>query len=343
MTDHSGRKNMLSRATLLQKLGGYVQTQLIYCFARLGVADLVQDGPQSGAALAAALMLDPARLDRLLRGWVNIGLLSETAPATYAATPAGQWLESARAGSLRDVALLTGDEWYPAWGGLLDGVTSGQTPFEAVFGADHYGYMQQHPASARRFNDFMQVRTEQSAQAVVESYDFSAAQTIVDVGGGNGTLLRAILSAHPHARGVLFDTPGVVADLGGPCADAAVAARCERVGGDFLRAVPAGGDCYLLSQVLHNWPDAACLQILRHCHAAMTADGRLLIIEPLLPVALTPPMPVVEMDLMMLVLLGGNSRTDAALRALLQQAGYLVTRSWGLRFAGFGLIEARKA
>ena len=333
-----GRATALARASLLQKLGGYVNTQLLYVMAKLGIADFLAGGPKSSTTLADELGVAHEPLHRILRGCVNRGLLIEAEPGSFATTPLTQLLESRRSDSLRDYAILSAEEWYPAWGALLQAVESSRTPFELVFEYDYYTYLTQNPEAGTRFNQFMQARTMQSAQAVTEVYDFSAATVVVDIGGGNGTLLQSVLSANPHLHGILYDLPTVVAKQTLTLEEG----RCQLIGGDFMQNVPTGGDLYMLSQVLHNWNDEQCVQILRNCFDAMKPDGRLLILEQIIPAKLKGQMPAVEMDLMMLVLLHGSERTVASYESLLLTAGFEMISLEPLRFSGLKVISAQK-
>lgn len=331
----------IARASLLQKLGGYVNTQLIYLLAQLGVADLLVNGPKSSAALAAALGMAHAPLYRLLRGCVAGGLLTAVEPDCFAATPLTQLLESARPDSLRDYALLTGELWYPAWGSLSAALHSGDNAFAMVFGTDYYGYLAQESAHGARFQAFMQTRTLQSAQALTAVYDFSAATVVVDIGGGNGTLLQQVLTANLHLQGVLYDRPEVVAEAAQRADLQSLAARCDYRGGDFLRQVPEDGDCYILSQILHNWNDEQCQRILHNCSVGMRPSSRLLIVEQLLPERLQGNSPAIESDLMMLLFLDGQERTAAEYEKLLNRAGFDLVTVHSLKCLGYSLLEAQ--
>lgn len=338
----SDRSAGLVRASLLQKLGGYMNSQLIYVLAKLGLADHLTAGPQPSTTLAHELGVAHDPLLRILRGCVSAGLLVETSPGHFAATPLTQMLESNRPDSLRDYALLSGEVWYEAWGALWQVVETGRTPFEVTFGTDYYSHLAQNPAANRSFQAYMQVRTQQSGQALSALYDFSLVRTVVDIGGGNGTLLQILLHNHPHLTGVLFDLPEVIAEATQNPALQQLGPRCQLVSGDFTQPLPAGGDCYILSQILHSCNDEECIAILRNCFAALPPQGRLLILEQVIPAQLQGNMPAVEMDLMMLVLLHGRERTADAYAALLAAAGFSVTAVQPLKTFGYSLIEAQK-
>jgi hypothetical protein len=341
-TPTSDRSVGLVRASLLQKLGGYMNSQLIYVLAKLGVADHLTAGPQPSTTLAHELGVAHDILFRILRGCVSAGLLIETSPGQFAATPLTQMLESHRPDSLRGYALLSGEVWYAAWGALWQALETGRTPFESTFGTDYYSYLAQNPAANRSFQVYMQARTQQSGQALSAIYNFSAVRTVVDIGGGNGTLLQILLHDHPHLNGVLYDLPEVIAEAAKNPALQQLGTRCQLVSGDFTQQVPAGGDCYILSQILHSCNDEECLRILHNCFVALPPQGRLLILEQVIPAQLQGNMPAVEMDLMMLVLLHGRERTADAYATLLATAGFSVTAVQPLKTFGYSLIESQK-
>lgn len=333
--------NKFVRASLLQKLNGYVQTQLVYLFAQLGVADLLVDGPKSSTKLATELKMSHDPLHRFLRGCVNSGLLLEVETGRFAATPLAQQLESSRSDSLRDYAILTGEVWYPAWGGLFGSLQTNEVPFENIFGTDYYRYFAQKPVLGAYFQEFMQVRTLQSVQALVNVYEFSNDATVVDIGGGNGTLLQQVLTMNPHRQGILYDLPEVVIEAQQRPDLQQFRERCQFVGGSFLQQVPQGGDYYILSQILHNWSDEDCQQILHNCSAVMSPTSRLLILEQVIPEQLQGNLPAIESDLMMWVFLGGQERTATAYEMLLNRAGFELSAVYPLKYLGYSLIEAK--
>ena len=335
------RPSGLVRASLLQKLGGYVNTQLIYLFAKLGVADLLTTGAASSRSLASRLDLPHDPLHRLARGWISAGLLMETPTGDFMATPLAALLESDRPDSLREYAILTGEEWYPAWNGLLQAVEANDTPFDVVFGSDYYTYLSQKEEAGARFNRFMEVRTLQTVQALLATYDFSAARVIVDIGGGNGTLLQAVLSAHPHLHAILFEQPAVIREAEQRAAIQPFGERWQFVEGDFFTDAPPPGDLYILSQVLHNWGDEECGQILRSCRKSLQPQGALLILEQVIPAQIQANQSAVEADLMMLMLLKGRERTAAEYTGLLHSAEFAVTALYPLKRLGFTLLEAK--
>lgn len=312
-------------ATLVQMMTGYWVSQSIYVAAKLGVADLLADGPKPVGALAAETGSDASSLRRMLRALASVGVFTEASPDAYALTPLAALLQSETPNSMRALAIMYAEEQYHAWGALLHSVRTGETAFEQQFGTAYFDYLARHPEADRTFNEAMTGWTAQLVGAVVEVYDFSPFKTIVDVGGGYGTLLAAILQSNLAAQGILFDQPHVVADAKEQLASAGLAERCSTVGGDFFVEDPAGGDAYLLAQILHDWDDDHCVTILRNCRRAITAHGKLIVIELVLPSG-EEPFFGKWLDLHMLVLLGSRERTAAEYGALFEAAGFELSR-----------------
>lgn len=313
---------------LARMMTGYAVAQLIYVAARLGLADLLKDGAQNIDELARRTETDKNSLYRVMRGLVAVGVLTENEADGFELSAIGQCLCTGVPGSMSAMALCS-DESYSVWSHLLHTVKTGETAFNHLYDMDRYQYLRQHPEAAAKFHAAMSGLSAQVAEAVVTLYDLSSFDKVIDVGGGSGTLLLTLLRAHPSLRGVLFDQPEAVEEAREQFANDPVAARCEVVAGDFWTSVPAGGDAYLLSHVLHNWDDENSLRILRNCRAAMEPQSKLLIIEIVLPVHLSQsPMtyPIVMTDLQMLVMTGGRERTESEFRALLQDAGFELQR-----------------
>lgn len=323
---------------------GFLTTQLLYVAARLGVADLLAEGPRTGAELAAAVGADPDLLTRALRGLVLEEVLAEEEGGRFALTELGHCLRADAPGSMRGPVLARGEVYYQAAAGTLAAVRHGGTAFEHVHGDRFFDHLRRHPEQEAAFQASMTGRSEQEAGDVVAAYDFGGIGRLVDVGGGHGILLGAILRSAPELRAVLVDQPAVVADARRRLAADGVADRCQLVGGDFFAEVPAGADAYLLSRVLHDWTDDAAHRVLATCRSAMGPDSRLLVVEAILPERAADQPAVIRMDLHMLVLLGARERTEAQFRRLLADAGFEVRRVVPTRSAaGLSVIEAAPA
>jgi SAM-dependent methyltransferase len=312
-------------ATLLQMMTGYWVSQALHVVAKLGIADLLADGPLTCEDLAAATNTHAPSLQRVLRALASVGVFTEVSPGSFALTPLAELLQPETPGSMRALAIMYAEEQYRAWGDLLHSVRTGETAFEQQFGIGYFEYLAQHPESDRVFNEAMTGWTHQLVSAVVDTYDFSPFRTVVDVGGGYGALLAAILQRNSGTRGILFDLPHVVASAEEQLAATEVADRCTFVGGDFFAGVPAGGDAYVLSQILHDWDDERCVAILGQCRRAIPDHGKLLVVEFVLPEG-DEPFLGKWLDLHMLVLLGGRERTAGEYDTLFRAAGFKLAR-----------------
>ena len=312
-------------ATLLQMMTGYWVSQALHVAAKLGIADLLADGPVDCKDLAAATNTHAPSLQRVLRALASVGVFTEVSPGSFALTPLAELLRTETPGSMRALAIMYAEEQYQAWGELLHSVRTGETGFEQQFGMGYFEYLAQHPESDRVFNEAMTGWTHQLVGAVVDTYDFSPFKTVVDVGGGYGALLAAILQSNPSTRGILFDLPHVVASAEEQLGVTEVVDRCTFVSGDFFVEVPAGGDAYVLSQILHDWDDERCVTILAQCRRAMPDHGKLLVVELVLPEG-DEPFLGKWLDLHMLVLLGGRERTAAEYDMLFRAAGFKLAR-----------------
>jgi SAM-dependent methyltransferase len=303
----------------------YQELALLYVMAKLDLADALREGPQPSGALARTCAAHPAALHRVLQALASLALLTEEADGRFALAPLGHLLRSDVPDSLRDKVVLEWEVWTRARDGLLPAVRTGESGFSQVFGHSLYEYLAQHPDLARTFDAEMMSIALSSAAALLAAYDFAPASRIVDVGGGSGALLAAILQAYPQASGIAFDLPAVAEGARAYLATAGLSARCEVVAGDFFGELPHG-DTLVLSHVLHNWDDAHCVRILQNCRAAMAPDGRIVIFERRMPERVTKPEPAVEADVSMLVLTGGRQRTEAEYRGLLAAADLELVR-----------------
>ncbi len=330
------------RDRLQQLLLGYRVSQGLMVAARLGLADLLAAGPQDCTALAQATGTHAPSLYRLLRLLASAGVFAEDGQHRFHLTPPAELLRSDVDGTLRHMAMFLGEEshWRP-WGELLHSVRTGETAFGHLYGLGHFAYLARHPEEAATFDAFMVDQTAHAATAIVSAYDFAGVGTVVDVGGGRGTLLAAILTAYPALRGILFDQPQVLEGARALLEASGVASRCDRVGGDFFQAVPTGGDTYLLQQILHDWDDERAHRILECCHAALPPAGRLLIVERLIPPG-NAPSPAKSVDMQMLVILGGRERSEVEYADLLAGAGLRLVRVLPTR-SPFSILEAQRA
>ena len=291
--------------------------------ASLGLADRVVDGPRSVTALASECDADAGMLLRLCRALAAFGIFRVDEDGQVSQTDRSAWLRQDALPTLYHVARHWGSgHMWGSWANLEHTIRTGECAFDAVYGVPLFEYLLAHPDDFELLNLFMQHSPDDRHGAVAAAYDFSDA-VVVDVGGGNGALLAAILHTYASARGVLLDHDTVVADAHRVLDGAAVAARVELVAGDFFEAVPPGGDIYVLSQILHDWDDERCATILSNCRTAMRPSVRLLVVERLLE---QDPAHIVPMnylaDITMMVQLHGRERTPAEYARLLTGSGF---------------------
>jgi O-methyltransferase domain len=314
---------------LYRMVTGYYVSRAVHVAAKLGIADLLAEGPRGHDELTEATGTHADALRRVLRLLASAGVFGEEEDGRFALTPIGACLRSDAPGSMRATALLFGGITQQAWGDLRHSVETGEPAFRRVFGMDSFDYIAQHPDEAANFDAAMAGFTRRVAVAVAEAYDFSPFRRIVDVGGGNGALLAGILSANPTLAGVIFDLPHVAARAGEQTRELGLEGRCEIVGGDFFKEVPSGGDAYLLKHVIHGWNDDRAVDILKSCRRAMGAEARLLIIEGVYPPRIDQSdesRGAAANDVNMLVCTGGRQRSEAEFRRIYDAAGFRLTR-----------------
>jgi hypothetical protein len=311
--------------TLRQMIMGFRTTQLIAVAAKLGLADHLRYGPQTPEQLARATGAEPQALYRVLRALASLGVFAEAADGAFALTTLVEPLQSDVAGSLHSLAILYGQEWiWQPWNNLLYSVQSGRTAFDAVHGRPLFEYLSDHPPAAAQFDAAMSGYSQLETAAILAAYNFAGATSVVDIGGGQGVLLAAILQTHSHVSGVLFDRAPVIAG-NGPLEHASLGGRSKAVAGDFFAEVPGGGDIYLLKSVIHDWDDADAIRILRNCRQAISGNARLLMIERVIPEG-DGPSEAKLFDINMLVVAGGRERTEHEYRALLAASGFRLSR-----------------
>lgn len=331
-------------AQLLSHINASWTTAALHAACRLRVPEQLADGALDATALAAALACHAPSLRRLLRALASLGVCVQVGDDTYALTAMGRLLHPDSPRSLRAWALLCGGSHWSRWGELETSVHSGQSLRLRQTGTDGFAHLADDAEAAALFHRAMVDFTRAVAVDVLAAVELGNARRIVDVGGGAGELLAALLGAQPSARGVLFDQAHALSHADALLHDAGVAERCELIAGDFFDGVPAGGDLYLLKSVLHNWDDERCRRVLAHCCRVMSADARLWIIERIVPERIGDgprDRAVARSDLNMLTALSGRERPESEFRSLVAAAG--------LRFGSvratpgeFAVIEARR-
>jgi len=288
--------------------------------AELGIADHLADGPRSSKELAQATSTHPRSLYRLLRVLCSIGVFTEIQPDSFAQTPLSECLRTGVPGSMRSWLRMVGlKNRYHMQAEALHSIKTGNPVFERVTGMEFFEYHAAHPEEGEIFNQAMNDMGQGVSAAVVQSYDFSGLGKIIDVGGGHGTLIIPILQKYPEMTGILFDLPHVAASARESIASAGLARRCEIVGGDFFKSVPAGCDAYLLRWIIHDWDHNRALTILRNCRRAMGESSRLLLLESVIPAG-NEFHPGKLLDYIMLITFGAQERTEEEYENLLRES-----------------------
>lgn len=314
-----------AEAVLMKMLTGFAVSQSLYVAARLGVADLLREGPKPVEELARETGAETAALYRVLRLLASTGVFAEEGERAFGLSPLAEKLLSGP-GSMRAMALhlLEGPSWR-AWGELTHSVRTGATAFPEANGAEVFPFYLAHPESAAPFNEAMTEFSAMVGEAVVRAYDFSPYRVVADIGGGHGQLLASILKASPQSAGVLFDQPEVVGGGREHLSSLGLGDRVRVEGGNFFEAVPGGADAYVLKFIIHDWDEERALTILRNVHRAAPEGARLLLVEGVVPEGDAPSLSKL-MDVHMMVMTGGRERTEAEYADLLARAGFRLAR-----------------
>lgn len=313
-------------AVLMQALFGALTTQSISVAARLGIADLLAERPQTATELAAKTNTHPASLYRVLRTLASVGIFAENADRKFELTPVAALLRSNAPDSVRDFAIMFGEDWiWQAWGALMHSVNTGEVAHVKVQGMSSFEYFESNKEAGEVFNRAMTSNSLRQVSPIVEAYDFSNIGTLVDIAGGHGLLLTGILKANPGLKGVLFDMPYVIKDAGELLERQGVSDRVELASGDFFQSVPGGGDAYMMKHIIHDWDDEHSVKILKNILTAMNDDAKVLIIEMVVPEG-NDPSPSKFLDLVMLCMETGKERTKEEYRILLEASGFRLNR-----------------
>lgn len=311
-----------SQQLLKLMTGGWI-TQGIYVASDLGIADLVAENPQTAEELAKQTNTHSGALYRVLRALASFGIFAEDADHRFSLTPLAESLRSDVPGSLRAFGIMLGSEFYQSWGELLYSAQTGKPGFDKRFGVPFFQYMTERPERHAIYDAAMMVHGIAETEPMLDAYDFSVFGTVVDVGGGQGRMLAAILNRYPSVEGILFDLPAVAGRSVAIISELGMSERCRIVGGDFFSSVPAA-DAYVLRHIIHDWDDKDAVTILRNCRDAMNPEGKVLLVETVIP-PLNEPCFGKWLDLMMLIV-GGRERSEEQYRRLFQQAGLKLNR-----------------
>jgi hypothetical protein len=320
----------------------------LYAMAKLNLADYMQKGPVSSKDLSQLTHTDPRALYRLLRVLVAVGAVKPTPSGDFELTELGRTLATNAPNSLRSWAVFRGEPFYQqCWDEIVESIRSGKPVWEKVHGSSMFEYLSKHPEHSATFDAAMTESSKYVGPALVKYFDFSKLRTVVDVGGGNVTLLAHVLKANSNVQGILFDLPHVTQAANSYLSSEGVASRCKVIGGSFLEYVPPGGDAYVLKWIVHDWNDEDCLNILENCRKAMRPDAKLLLLERIMPsLEATDSTGGGDLifaaldDLEMLVILGGMERTKGEYESLLNRSGFALEKVTSIGSGGLYIIEA---
>ena len=330
---------------------GYCTTQVIHAAVRTGMVEALSEAPADARAIAERISGDASAVLRLLRGLVVLGLAAVDGDGRFSATPMLRWLRADEPRSMRDAALFLGGPAYRAWAELAGAVSDGESPFERALGEGLWEYMAAHPEDGAAFNGAMRGLSYAVEQALAERLELGEAN-VIDVGGGLGHLLAALLECNPAARGIVFDQPRLHPESEAFLRSRGLGERCRFAGGSFFESLPAGGDVYLLKWIIHDWADDDCERILVRVREAIASDGRLVVLERPLPELpelardAAAAWPAVMADLQMLAMSGPGAfqeRTDAQYEALLTASGFALRERAPLAAGFVGYIAAPSA
>ena len=329
-------------AQMLQMISGFWVSNCIYNAAKLNIADLLADGPMSIEHLAKKTHSNGPALYRLLRALAGSGIFAENENGEFANTPLSETLREGVKGSMKAFVKAQLGDHFKAWGNLHHSLKTGGIAFDDAIGTSVWKYYESHPAEGLNFMQAMSDLSGEAIAAVIPAYDFSQFKHIVDIGGGNGAMLIAVLKAAPHARGVVFDEEYVVKKTQVILIENDLAGRANVEAGNFFNHVPADADAYLMKQILHDWNDLQAITILTNISKVLKKGSKLLIIEALIPEG-NEPHPGKYLDINMMAMTGGKERTEKEFNELLSYSGLKLSRVIHTHSPLFAILEVIKA
>lgn len=328
-------------AQMIQLITGFWTSCCIYAAAKLNIADHLNDGPKAVSQLAEATHCDSKSLYRVLRALSSVGVFREKKEHQFELTALGATLQTDAPGSMKAMAIAQLGDHFNSWGNLVYSVKTGNTAFDNIEGMSIWKYYETHPDEGINFMKAMTGVTDAVIMNVLPFYDFSNFKTIVDVGGGNGALLTAVLKSAPQAKGIVFDEEYVVMETKQILAANGLKERCSVEAGSFFDFIPKTADAYLMKMILHDWNDEQCLTILNNCNSAMKPGSKLLVFETVIPEG-NDPHPGKFMDINMLAMTGGRERTEKEFAELFDRSGLKLCRVIPTQSPMFSILEAEK-
>ncbi len=338
--------NQTSKPPVHETMGFYIignwVSQLVYVAAKLDIAGHLVSGPKTAQELASLTGTHQPTLFRVLRALASLGVFAENTSGQFTLTPLGDTLRDDLPGSQRAMAIMNVECLDATWDQLLEGVKTGHLMFDKIHGAPFFDWLTKDPEKAKTFDKAMVGAHGREADAAVDTYDFSKSKSITDIGGGNGSLLTAVLKRHSNIQGTLFDLPSVVQRAQANLASAGLTNRCKTQGGSFFESIPSGSDTYMMRHIIHDWDDEKSTLILKNTAAAMAPTSKLLILEAIVEPGNNPSFTKL-LDINMFLIPGGLERTRAQYEALLAKAGLKITSITPTKSTEISIIEARKA
>jgi len=335
-------KDVPPQVKLLQMMNAYRLSQSISVAAKLGIADLLTDGPKNTEELAQVTATDAQSLYRLLRSLASFGIFAEDEAGRFSLTPRAAMLQTDIPGSLRAYAIVIGEEWdWRMWGGILHSVKTGEPAFDHLFGMEFQDYYNQNPEVAKKFDGAMVSALAMTDAAIMSNYDFSSTSKVVDIGtgGGEAGLIVSILKKYPTMQGILFDLPPRIEAAKTLIKAEGLEARCELIAGDVFKSFPSGGDTYIVKNLIHDYDDERAIALLSNCHKAIAKNGKLLIVEMVIPPGNEPSLGKILDVEALLMTSGAIERTEAQYRELCEASGFKLTNVISSR-SPFSIIEA---
>ena len=334
---------MPPQVKMLQLMNAYRLSQMISVAAKLGIADLLADGPKSSDELAQATGTHAQSLYRILRALASFSIFAEDETGRFGLTPRAAMLQTGVPGSLRAYAIVIGQEWdWRMWGGILHSVKTGEPAFDHLFGMEFQDYYNQNPEVAKYFDGAMVSVLAMTDAAIMTNYDLSSMGKVVEVGtgGGDGSLIASILKKNPTSmQGIFFDLPERLEKAKSLNKASGLEERCELVAGDLFESFPSGGDAYIVKNLIHDYDDERAIKILKNCREAMAENGKLLVVEMVIPPGNEPSLAKI-LDVEALIMTAGAiERTEAQYRELFEKAGFKLTNVISTR-SPMSILEA---
>ncbi|WP_315787931.1 methyltransferase [Fischerella sp. JS2] len=319
-------QDMPSQTAMIQLATSYWVSRAIYAAAKLGIADMLKDGSHSCDELANWTGTNAQALYRVMRALASVGIFAENEQGCFTLTPLATYLQSDVPNSIRAFAISFGEEHYRAWGDIVYSIQTGDNAFQNLYGMPVFEYYAQNPQAGKTFDEAMTNVSATDKTEIVAAYDFSSIRKLVDVGGGHGSFIASILKVNPTMEGILFERPSVVEGAKSVLEAEGVLKRCQIIAGSFFESVPSDGDAYILKYVIHLLDDERAIALLRNCHSAMVENGKLLLVEQILPPGNEPSWGKFLDIHMLIAISGGRERTKMEFQTLFEASGFKLNK-----------------